>query len=457
VTYRDIHVPRTIRSPAHQVWHWLAQRSGRVAGLSLDLDLVIAPNEAAEWMQPLQILSGIPSVQLRRVVWNLIYADQKHPCITQWLRQHGRNINHLEVEARISEDMLELRELAEAAAVCKSVDLSIVHEPNQVIDLAELAPLRGSLRCFTCECDDDDGEGILSSVRALSSLQQLTSFNLHHETFTTEEPWDHLANLTTLEQLSMKVWASGDPAPLSALTRLSLLDLDSREGDHAYPFGFSSLQPLSTLQQLESLRLVWYACEASSLQGLSGLSKLKELDLYVICDLESLDGIGSGVAVLAIGGAVDLTSLAGIERCSSMKVLNLTDCGVSSLLPLRGLSSLEVLEVSNICLTSLEALTGMSLQSLCLYNCSSLTSLSGVEQLKGLTSLVVESCDVTSLQPLSQLAEGLQRLIVKGCTKVQEVVLELPNVQTTSHVDVYDSGVREVVLAGGVSRTVQKY
>jgi hypothetical protein len=64
-------------------------------------------------------------------------------------------------------------------------------------------------------------------------------------------------------------------------------------------------------------------------------------------------------------------------------------------------------------------------------------------------------CDeVTSLEPLSQLGEGLQELKVYGCRRVQEEVLELPHVQPTAVVDVEESNVREVVLAGGLRRAV---
>jgi hypothetical protein len=66
--------------------------------------------------------------------------------------------------------------------------------------------------------------------------------------------------------------------------------------------------------------------------------------------------------------------------------------------------------------------------------------------------LDVMFCDVTSLEPLSQLGEKLQQLMVIGCTKVQGKVLKLPHVQPTAHVVVQDSNVEEVVLAGGVRR-----
>jgi Leucine-rich repeat (LRR) protein len=409
--------------------------------------------ETSEWMQLLQILSDIPGIQLRRVFWGHSNADQNHPCITQWLRQHGKAINHLHVEAGISEDRLNLRELVEAAAPCRSMDLFIVHHPNQVIDLAKLATLGGSLRYFRCDSYIDDG--ILSGVRALSSLQNLTRLDLCNEAISDDQPWDHLAKLTNLEQLSLKGSASGDPSPLSALTRLSSLCFSSRDGNHADPFSFSSLQPLSTLQQLETLQLQGCACKASSLQGLAGLSNLRELDFAILFDgeLRSLEGIGSGVAMLSLEAAFKLVTVAGIERCSSMKSLSLYNCGVSSLQPLKGLSSLERLEVYNINLTSLEGICGTSLHSLGLSHCDLLTNLAGVEQLIVLSRLVLYECRVTSLQPISQL--GLQTLCVRRCSGVQEEVLELPHVHTSANVDVCDSGaLRKVVLAGGVSRTV---
>jgi hypothetical protein len=62
----------------------------------------------------------------------------------------------------------------------------------------------------------------------------------------------------------------------------------------------------------------------------------------------------------------------------------------------------------------------------------------------------MRSCGVTSLQPLSQLGEGLQELVVYGCGEVQDEVLELPHVQPTSVVIVNGSNMREMVLAGGI-------
>jgi Leucine-rich repeat (LRR) protein len=174
--------------------------------------------------------------------------------------------------------------------------------------------------------------------------------------------------------------------------------------------------------------------------------------------LRTLEGVSPGLIELSIGTAAPccVMSLAGIQGCTSMEKLSLRQVDpLSCLQLLRGLSSLKQLDVS-CCrrLTSLEGLNSLPLlEILRLTYCNSLTHLSGFEHLSALKRLVVEYCGVTSLQPLSQLGEGLQGLIVHGCKSVQEEVLELPHVQPTANVSVRESNVREVLLAGGVRGT----
>jgi Leucine-rich repeat (LRR) protein len=465
VTYSNVFIAATIASPFHPVWQWLAKRSGRIADLTLELWLNIldasTPQTAGlitAWEQPLQTLSGIPGAQLRvRVVGRV--ADLNHPYIDQWLKQHGQLISRLTAEVRVSDDRLKLRDFAEAAVLCKSIDLRVSHPQNQVVDLSDLNPVAGSLQYFSCH-SSTFWHGSLKGASAFKSMSQLTALHFNNEDLGNEEPWESLAKLTSLQRLSLFVGASGDPSHLSALTGLTSLELCSREVEpnDPVPFTFSSLQPLSTLQQLKKLYLGHQACTATSLQGLSGLSKLTLL-LFEFPEyggrLRSLEGIGPWVEDFSASYAPDLVSLAGIEGCTSMKNLTLDKCGVSSWKPLGCLSSLKQLEVSRCCVTSLEGLPSMSLESLRLRFCSSLTQLSGVEHLSALTSLKLNQCDVTSLQPLSQLRHGLQELKVYSCDAVQEEVLELPHVQPTADVHVVYSNVKRVVLALGV--TIQCY
>jgi Leucine-rich repeat (LRR) protein len=402
-------------------------------------------------MQPLQTLSSIPSLQLS-VEWVGLIEDVDHPCITQWLKHYGQLISHLTVRVDVSENWLKLRDFSDAAAPCKSIDLTLGHFPSEGVDLSDLEPLAGSLHSLICRPGYMESDS-LRGASALSSMSHLTALHLTNEDLGRQEPWGLLAKLTSLQQLSLNVSANGDPSPLSALTGLTYMSIDSvkLEEDGPTPFSFSSLQPLSTLQQLEVLQLGCYACAATSLQGLAGLSNLLRLTVagYGV-KLRSLVGISPRVIDVSIKVAPNLVSLAGIEGCTSMEKLSLMhNSGVSCLQPLKGLSSLKELVVYECALTSLEGLNGLSLQSLSLTYCSSLSHLSGVEHLSALRSLLLEYCGVTSLQPLSQLGEGLQRLTVVSCLKVQERVLKLPYVQPTAVVSVGESNVREVVRGGG--------
>jgi Leucine-rich repeat (LRR) protein len=457
VTYSNIIVAAVISSPDHPAWQWLAKRNGRMAGLRLKLRVGQNGNQRLRWMQPLETLSSIPNVQLR-VHWVGIVADLDHPCIAQWLEQHGQLISHLTVELLVSESRLKLKDFSKAAAPCKSLDLTITYDCNEEVDLAALTAVAGSLRRLTCQPEHSVGSSSLKGTSILNSMSRLTALHLSSDDLGNEEPWALLANLRGLQRLYLTVGACGDPSPLSALTGLTYLNLRSfpLEDDDQAPFSFTSLQPLSTLQQLEVLHLGLHACAATSLQGLAGLSNLKQLGLEFRpragSMLRSLEGISSGVIDLSIRNAPNFGDMAGIEACSSVTKLSLHYCG--ALQPLRGLTSLKHLVLLGCSLTSLESLdlTTVPLQSLALSNCSSLTSLAGVEHLSALKSLQLLQCGVTSLQPLSQLGKGLRKLSVGSCMRVQEEVLELPHVQSTADVVMLFSNVREVVLGGGVRR-----
>jgi hypothetical protein len=406
-------------------------------------------------MPALQTLSGIPSVQLR-LEWIGRIAHVDHPCIAQWLKQHGQLISHLTAEVDIGNGSLTLKDFPGAAAACNSIDLTIWHMSDEVVDLSDLGAVAGSLQSVKCEGPFEGGS--LRGISALNCMPQLSALHFGHEELGNEEPWDSLAKLTSLQRLSLEVSAIGNPSPLSALTGLTYLNLGNLLNNNGPDtFSFSSLEPLGTLQQLEVLHLGARACAATSLQGLAVLSNLKLLDLSSAAKLSSLEGISPGVIDFSVESTESLKDLAGIEGCTSMEKLSLQFCRVGDLQPLRGLSSLKDLEVWYCPLTSLEGLNSRSLRSLGLEGCSSPTHLSGVEHLSALKNLCVAECGVTSLQPLSQLRGGLQKLEVFGCECVREEVLELPNVQPTADVLLTGNTVREVVLAGGVRKAMLQH
>jgi hypothetical protein len=156
VTYSDLFVAATISSTDQPVWQWLAKGSGRIAGLSLELYVNLLDADATEnavqvsaWQQPLQTLFGIPGIQVRVTMVGAI-SDRDHPFIDQWLKQYGQLISQLYAKVDASEDRLKLRELSEAAAPCRSIDLEVWHSSSQVVDLADLIPVAHSIRHLIC-------------------------------------------------------------------------------------------------------------------------------------------------------------------------------------------------------------------------------------------------------------------------------------------------------------------
>ena len=455
IEYRNLRLDQPLHSLGHPFFRWLAKRQGRVAGLTAELQLHIVELRENKSKQ-LQLLFSTPGLHLT-LRWIRQLGSPDDPFITKVLRPHGHLIDHLISIVCFHGDGLKLQHFCEAAAPCRSLDLTVGSSAEEPLNMGALSPVAGSLVRLNLRSSDDFPPTELECVSSLSLLSQLTSLRLDECELGAEEPWIYLEGLTSLKQLSLSVAASGDPSPLSALTGLSWLQLCSSrpalQGGLLPPFTFSSLQPLSTLQQLKELALFGKACHVTSLQGLAELSRLEALTLDGPM-LESLEGVNAGLISLDIRSAQDLVSLAGIEQLQGLERLSMDSSGVSSLHGLAALGSLCSLCIGGT-FTSLSGLEGgvcMSLHTLKLQSCGQLRELSGIEGLTALQTLWVHECGVTSLQPVGQLVGGLRAFYVAECSMVQEEVLELPHVQATAFVLISSSNVKVVVLAGGVRR-----
>ena len=459
VIYCNLHLDQAISSPDHPVWSWVTKRQGRISGVSVTVDFGETRQGTCtighpEWKPPLGALTNIDNAHLTVRLGIDTFRQQDYHLVAQWLKQHGGNIVDCLDAAVWSTYGAEVQELCEAVAPCRYVGLYMSHRTVS-FNLGALADLAGTPVQLTVTRDGFSANGRLTGFSAFTSLAQLTRLCIFDEHFVDEDAWVHLAGLSSLQDLSLQVDASGDPSPLSALTRLSSLHLCSRksfteedeedededdEYDH-HPhlihhifFSFSSLQPLSTLQHLEVLRREGYSCSATSLQGLAGLSMLRKLTVMYADQLASVAGLSSSVTFLSLGGLPKLASLAGSEGCSSLNELRIYSCPLTSLESLRGSLS-------------------TCLQSLQIWVCRELQLMSGVEGLQALQELKIESCGVTSLRALANVTTGLKKLVIDCCRHVQDEVLELPHMQPTSDVKIDECGnVREVVLAGGIRR-----
>ena len=341
VTYRNLHIEKPLFSLDHPFFPWLAKRHSRIAGLTAELQLLTVGNLEPEPKQ-LQVMFSIPGLHLI-VCCNEVISTPGDPFLTKVLRPHGHLIDHLISFVSITGEGLELQDFCEAAARCRSLDLTVRGSSEVPLNMAALGPVAGSLVELGLNLEPSSPE--MESVSSLSLLSRLTSLSLGFPTFSAEEPWNHLVGLTNLKQLTLWVAASGDPSPLSALTGLSALDLHSygrplMQGGLSPPCTFSSLQPLSTLQQLVKLELCIEACSATSLHGLAELTSLETLRLHAPM-LEGLEGMSTGLTSLYIYKAPQLHSLAGIGQLHGLQDLSVLSSGVTCLHPLAALGSLE--------------------------------------------------------------------------------------------------------------------
>ena len=453
VTYRNLHVEKPLWSLDHPFWSWLAKRRSRVAGLTAELHISTVGISEAEPEQ-LQVLLGIPGLHLT-LHGNGVVSSPDDPFMAKVLRPHGHLIDHITFMVNVDGNGVKLQDFTEAAASCRSVNLTVGGSFEVPINMGSFKPLAGSLVYLSLE-SNSALPGKLESLSSLSLLSQLTSLSMNEFDLAGQEPWVYLAGLTNLKQLSLHVAASGNPSPLFALTGLSSLDFGSyvTQGNLLSPCSFSSLQPLSTMQQLKDLQLWSKACSATSLHGLAELSTLEGVNLEAPM-LRSLEGFSTALTSLTIHDAPQLDSLDGIEHLQSLQKFCLVRSGVSSLHPLAALGSLQSLYIGGT-FTSLAGLEGnvcTCLRSLTLNSCRELRQLSGVEGLTALQELVISyASGLTSLQPVGQLVGGLREFRVSDCNMVQKKVLELPHIQPTAHVSIARSNVKEVVLAGGVRR-----
>ena len=449
VTYCNIHVDHTISSPDHPFWQWLAKRQGRVAGLTLHVENSTAAH--THWEIPIRQLAAVPEMQLTVAVPQDL-GQGSHPFMTQWLGQHSHIIGHFTATVYLSTHYWSLQRFIAAAAPCQSLSVRLLYDEDVPLKFSCIADVAHSLVSLHLEFDE------LTGITALTCLTRLSALALEGYS-EIEEPWVSLASLTGLSTLSLRVSTQGDPSPLSALTGLrSMLLAEGRFSDlHEEPlFAFSSLQPLSTMLQLECHDLGSHCCAATSLEGLSGLSSLRKLSIRGSNELCSLEGLSASLTSLEVAYVGGLNSLEGMEHAVQLQHLSIDRCSITSLQSLAALRSLASLVVSEDGVhgghfVSLEGVEGLSscLQRLSLASCSNLSSLLGLEKLSVLQALSVTACGITSLQPLADMNVGLTSLCVQECRNVQEDVLVLPGIQCTARGQINRSNVKMVFMRDG--------
>ena len=150
VRYRNLELGGFFSSPSGPVWQWLAARQGRIAGLSIKVN-VEAPHvpqdehnndigTGVEWTRPLQILSAIQQLQL--TVVQLTYAGLVggDGTVLPWVKQYSHVMDELVAHISFGVDGLTLGDFCEAANSSKSLELHVYGlADGRSLDLSVLA------------------------------------------------------------------------------------------------------------------------------------------------------------------------------------------------------------------------------------------------------------------------------------------------------------------------------
>jgi hypothetical protein len=341
-TYTNLHL-EVIRDPAHPCWAWLERRLerrlGRISGLDLHVDQSSRSYSwqglSQAWQHPMSLLAQVPGLRLKLstpYIWSVEYGLAR-----AFLQQHGHLISTLSMTCtvHVPDYQQELQNLVPE----QCLDLQLTCSPAiDEFDFANLQPLAGKLSAFTVEEGASDLEG-MSTLTALSKLTYL-SFDVFPRPVIKAEPWAVLATLTGLQHLACTLDTTGDAAPLSVLTGLTSLILDSDSGS-TY---LSTLQPLTALQQLQELSLG--AFSTTSLHGLGALSSLRRLEVGPSTSLISLEGLNpTALTKLTLEGLPNVSSVAGLSglQCLRELIIGWGCEGITSLEPLSHLQHLAIM------------------------------------------------------------------------------------------------------------------
>lgn len=253
---------------------------------------------------------------------------------------------------------------------------------------------------------DNDGNGKIRDISALSELTNLKTLKLERNDLT-------------------------DISALSNLPNLSALYLN----------GNSNLTDISAVKDLTSLvTLEIGSTGVSDLSALSGLTKLKTLnapgnaisDVAPLKDLTNLETLN-----LKNNQVADISPLSGLFN---MKELTLDSNQVEDIGPLRHMTALELLYLDdNPCtdFTDLSALSGLRTLTL---NRDQVTDIGFVKDLTQLRTLYLEEDAVTDLSPIAGLT-GLEKLYIRGTGMGDDQLSQIGGLSALTELELADTDI----------------
>ncbi|XP_056176733.1 disease resistance protein RPV1-like isoform X2 [Syzygium oleosum] len=186
---------------------------------------------------------------------------------------------------------------------------------------------------------------------------------------------------------------------------------------------------LESIPELPSaiLKLYVYGCdELKELPSLSRSELLSQLDIQNCCELTEIKGLEAlkSLVHLSICGSEKLSKFDGLEHAESLRYLDMSfslvnDDLVRGLDGLKNLEQLFIIYCEYLIRPDLSHLT--HLKRLEAYLCHNLVEIKGLERLKKLEFLIIQSCASIETLPDLSCFGNLKYLDIKGCSKLRDV------------------------------------
>ena len=206
-----------------------------------------------------------------------------------------------------------------------------------------------------------------------------------------------LADLTTLQNLSLDDNSISDISALAGLTKLTALSLNGNS--------INDISTLAGLTKLTHLRLDGNSI--SDISALAGLTKLQNLRLdgNSISDISALSGLTALIKLSLDDNSIsNISALAGL---TTLTTLYLQDNSISNISALAGLTTLTTLDLDGNSISNISALSGLTALTTLYLQDNSIRNISALAGLTTLTTLNIGGNPISDYEPLRKLLAAI--------------------------------------------------
>ncbi|MEI5948937.1 leucine-rich repeat domain-containing protein [Bacillus albus] len=292
---------------------------------------------------------------------------------------------------------------------------------------------------------DEDGNVILDK-----QLQRhINKYNLNRENLNTPITKGDLLKVKSLIVVEAKSKGIQDVTGLEYMTNLETLTLEEVKLENiqfisslrqlkslSITYGeLKDIGPLAELEHIESLSL--RNNKISDLSPLNQMKKIKMLDLNsnYIKDIKPLFTVTTLKTLTVANNQISNANLAGIEQLKNVKILSLSNNGLTNIEHIIPMKKLVELDLSKNELENIEPVSRLStVQSLNLEE-NYISDITPLSQLTGLYDLKLGSNEIRDVRPVQELGKRMyidiqrQKIFLDDVEKDKEVKIPIYNLQ----------------------------